>query len=90
MVIFDKKCKKKCNEIQLTKNKMNLNNKKRFKSSTLPFRFGDKNRVKSDNFNATIPKFSEKFDHRFSHVIISANLFPESHGFVVTRCWVPL
>ena len=44
--------------------------------------FGDNNRVNSSNFNATILKFSEKFDHPFSHVFIFGNLFPESHGFV--------
>ena len=37
--------------------------------------FGDKNRVNSSNFNATILKFSEKFDHPFSHVLISGNIF---------------
>ena len=34
-------------------------------------------------------KFSEKFDHPFSHVFIFRNMFPESHGFVavpVTSC----
>ena len=44
--------------------------------------FGDKNRVNFSNFNATIFKFSEKFDHTFSHVFIFVNIFPESHGFV--------
>ena len=51
-------------------------------------RYGDKNRVNSSNFNATILKFSVKFDHPFSHVFIFGNMFPESHGFVavpVTR-----
>ena len=41
------------------------------------------------NFNATILKFSEKFDHPFSHVFIFGNMFPESHGFIampVTSC----
>ena len=45
-------------------------------------------RVKSSNFNATILKFSEKFDHPFSHVFIFCNMFPESRGFgavLVTR-----
>ena len=32
--------------------------------------FGDANRVNSINFNATIVKFSEKFNHPFSHVFI--------------------
>ena len=32
---------------------------------------------------AMILNFSEKFDHPFSHVFIFANMFPESHGFVV-------
>ena len=34
-------------------------------------------------------KFFEKFDHRFSHVFIFLNVFPESHGFIampVTSC----
>ena len=34
-------------------------------------------------------KFSEKFDHPFSHVFIFGNMFPESRGFVavpVTSC----
>ena len=46
------------------------------------------NRDISSNFNATILKFSEKFDHPFFHVFIFGNMFPESHGFVdvpVTR-----
>ena len=34
------------------------------------------------NFNATILKFCEKFDHPFPHVFIFVNMFPESHGFV--------
>ena len=33
------------------------------------------------NLNAMIPKFSEKFDHPFSHVCIFENIFPEGHGF---------
>ena len=40
-------------------------------------------------FNATILKFSEKFDHPFSHVIIFRIVFHESHDFVampVTSC----
>ena len=45
-------------------------------------RFGDKNQVNSSNFNATILKFSEKFDHPFSNVFIFENMFPESHVFV--------
>ena len=47
------------------------------------------NPIKSSNFNATILKFSEKFDHPFSHVLFKfGNIFPESDGFVavpVTR-----
>ena len=46
------------------------------------------NRNSSSNFNATVLKFSEKFDHPFLHVIIFGNMFPENHGFVdvlVTR-----
>ena len=46
------------------------------------YRFVDKNRVNSSNLYATILKFSEKFDHPFSHVFIFRNMFPESHGFV--------
>ena len=45
-------------------------------------RFGFKNRVNSSNFNATVFKFSEKFDHPFWHVFIFGNMFPESHSFV--------
>ena len=45
-------------------------------------RFGDYNRVNSSNFNATILKFSEKFDHPFSHVFIFGSMLLESHGFV--------
>ena len=51
-------------------------------------RFGGKIRVNSSNFNVTILKFSEKFDHQFPHVFIFANVCPETHGFVampVTR-----
>ena len=42
----------------------------------------------SSNLNATILKFSEKFDHSFSHVFKFGNMFRESHSFVavpVTR-----
>ena len=52
-------------------------------------RFGYENWVNSSNFNATILKFSEKFNYPFSHVFIFGNMFPESHGFVampVTSC----
>ena len=35
-------------------------------------------------FNGAILKFSEKFDHPFSHVIFG-NLFPESNSFVAVR-----
>ena len=38
--------------------------------------------VNSNNFIATAPRFSEKFDHPFSHVLIFGNMFSESHGFV--------
>ena len=51
--------------------------------------FGDKNKVTSSNFNSTILKISEKFDHLLSHVFIFCNMIPESHGFVamqVTSC----
>ena len=34
------------------------------------------------NFNATILKFSEKFDHPFSFVFIFGSMLLESHGFV--------
>ena len=47
------------------------------------------NRVNSNNFNATILKFSEKFYYKFSHVFIFGTMFPESYGFVamqVTSC----
>ena len=46
-------------------------------------------RINSNNFSATILKFSEKFDPPFSHVFIFGNVFPESHGFAampVTSC----
>ena len=46
--------------------------------------FGDGNRVNSSNFIATILKFSEIFDHPFSHVFIVGNMFPVSHGPVTT------
>ena len=36
----------------------------------------------TSNFNATILKFSEKFDHPFSHVFIFGNMIPESPSFV--------
>ena len=42
-----------------------------------------------DRFGDNILKFSEKFDHPFSHVFIFGNMFPENHGFVampVTSC----
>ena len=45
-------------------------------------RFGDTNLVNSSNFNAMVLKFSEEFDHPFSHIFIFGNTFPESHGFV--------
>ena len=41
------------------------------------------NSVNSSNFNATILKFSEKFDHSFLHVFVFGNMCPVSHGFVV-------
>ena len=52
-------------------------------------KFFDKNWVNSTNFNATIFKLTEKFDHQFSHVFIFGNMFPESHCFFaipVTSC----
>ena len=42
-----------------------------------------------NNFNATILKFSEKFNHLFSHVSIFGNMFDENQGFIampVTSC----
>ena len=42
---------------------------------------GNKNRVISTNFNSTILKFSEKFEHLFSYVFIFGNMLPKSHGF---------
>ena len=33
------------------------------------------------NFNATILKFSEKYQHTFSHVFIFGSMFPDSRGF---------
>ena len=36
-------------------------------------------------FNATILKFSEKFDHQFLHVFIFGNMFPVSDGFVAVK-----
>ena len=50
--------------------------------------FGGAYLVNSSNFNATILKFPEKFEHPFLHVFIFGNMFRESHGFVavpVTR-----
>ena len=41
------------------------------------------------SFNAKILKFSENFDHPFSHVFTFGDMFPESHGFIampVTSC----
>ena len=52
-------------------------------------RFGDKNRVNSNNFNATILKLSGKFDRPFFIVFMFGNIFPESDEFVgmpVTSC----
>ena len=49
---------------------------------TLIDRFGDNNQVNSKHFNATILKFSEKYDHQYLYVFIFNNMFPESHGFV--------
>ena len=43
------------------------------------------NRVNSNNINATIFKFYEKFDHPFSQVFIFGNMFPESHGSLLCR-----
>ena len=40
------------------------------------------NRVNSININATIFKFSEKFEPPLSHVFIFGNMFPDSHDFV--------
>ena len=40
------------------------------------------NQVNSNNFNATIFKYSEKFEHPFSHVFMFGNMFAESRGFV--------
>ena len=40
--------------------------------------FGDANRVSWSNFNATILKFSEKFDHPLSYVFTFGSMFPES------------
>ena len=45
-------------------------------------RFGDKNRDNSNNFDATILKFSNKFDQPILYVFIFGNMFPASHGFV--------
>ena len=41
------------------------------------------NRVNSSNFNATVIKFSEKFDHPFSHVFIFGDMLYETGGFSV-------
>ena len=54
----------------------------KLKQITVNRRLGDNNRVNASNFNATIFKFSEKFDHPFSHVFLFGNMFPESRGFV--------
>ena len=43
--------------------------------------FGYANRIKKENFNATSVKLSEKFDHLFSHIFISSNIFSQGHGF---------
>ena len=46
----------------------------------LNFRVNDP--LNSNNFNSTILKFSEEFDHSFSHIFIFGNIFPKSSGFV--------
>ena len=33
-------------------------------------------------FNDTTLKFTEQYDHPFSHVFIFGNMFRESHGFI--------
>ena len=45
-------------------------------------RFGDKNRINSNNFIATAHIFSEKFEHPFSYVFRFSNMFPEGRRFV--------
>ena len=52
-------------------------------------RFGDKNRVNSNNFNVITLKFSDKFDHPFAYVSIFGNMFRDSRSFVavpITSC----
>ena len=41
-------------------------------------RFGDKNHVKSSDFNAWILTFPGKLDHQFSHVWMFGDMFPQS------------
>ena len=40
------------------------------------------NSVNSSNFNATIHKFSQKYQLKFLHVFIFGNMIPDSRGFV--------
>ena len=50
-------------------------------------RFGEVNGVNSSNFNATTIRFSEKFDHPFSHIFIFSNMISESHGLIATKLY---
>ena len=45
-------------------------------------KFGDKNQVKSSDFNAMIPTFSGKHYHQFLNVLMFGDMFPQSHCFV--------
>ena len=36
--------------------------------------FGDANLVNSHSFNATTIKFTDKFEHQFSHMFVSGNI----------------
>ena len=47
-------------------------------------RFGDANWVNSRILNSTTLRYSERFDHQFSHVFMFGNMFPESQGSVAS------
>ena len=46
-------------------------------------RFGNTDRIKSVDFNFTILKLTDKFEHPFSHLFIFLNIFnfAQGHGF---------
>ena len=64
--------------IDFSINGLSTENRLRAQRTSTPYKIkvnliGDKNRVNSSSFNATILKFSEKFDHPFSHLSIFGN-----------------